>query len=115
MKFFEAERKYGSRGFGCIPTSPMFLCQSPADLDARWKMRLKRWNRKTDKPGKTIGFCNLNGPQAKTLLVEVSTNSHCQSVAFFTRQRRRKKLHDGRIGIHVGKWNQILRPPAAQQ
>jgi hypothetical protein len=63
--------------------------------------------------GRPIG--DLDGPEAEAVGFEVRQVARDAGGGLLARERRGKKLHDARVGIHLGERIEVALPPRAEQ
>lgn len=96
------------------PFAPMLKRKAPADLDARRKRKLGRWNVQADKAYELVRGLALGSPETPTSFFDeqLATVGHC--VTFSTGERRRKERHDPWVRVYSGKRLTVCEPPLAQ-
>src|SRR5262245_34248592 len=100
LQLHEPNAKSSFSCFRCITLSPVFVSQPPANFDTGSKMCFKARQAQANKTNEWRGVQNLDGPEAKSMLVKVSIYSGDNRVAFCRRQNLGQKLHDARIRVH---------------
>lgn len=114
LQGLKAKLQRGTRTLCGIPAAPIVGCKAPSNLDARREGRLKVWNRQADKSSKRRNAPNLDGPETKAMLIEVSFYPQCERVTFHTPQDPGQVRHHARIAIERREWLTIGRVPPPQ-
>ncbi len=99
LQCMNAKLQRSAGAFGGKPPAPIVGRKAPPNFDAGREVRLKVWNRQADKSSKRRNASNLDGPEAKAVLIEVCFYPQRERVTVFTPQERGQMLHHAPIGI----------------
>lgn len=102
--------------FGRQTPSPQLRRNSPPRLHTRRESRLERRDTQPDKSGECAGASKFDRERAESMLAKMRFDSLDERIALLPRQRGGEKLHDARVGVHVGKGFAVrVAPPAKDE
>lgn len=95
----ESERNRCASSLRRVATSPILHGKTPTHLDTRREVRLKSRNGETHKSDERAPRTHLDGPQAETMLLEVSFDALDHRIALRARQNIREMLHHANVRV----------------
>ena len=113
-QLLEAEAEGCPGGLCGVAMPPRVPLEAPSDLDRRREMRLPRWRRQPGEPEEGAILCALDRPESVPVDGPVLDDSIHQRVTLGTAEQRRKVLHDGWVGVHLGERLPVVVTPFAQ-
>jgi hypothetical protein len=97
-----------------VAVSPIFMRQSPADLDAGHEVLLEARDRQSDEADEVGDARRFHRPQTESVPSEVVTDPRGELIALSTVETPREELHQPRIRIEGRKGSEVVLTPRAQ-